>query len=268
MYRAATMMDDRKLKKALKNRYPFRLGTTSFIYPDLYSENVKKLAPYVDEIELLFFESIHPEAIPDAYEIKALAELKKMSEITYNIHLPTDVVIAAANPSERNRAVDVISRVIDLTEELDPVTYTLHIPYEEYPGGTNVWQAYVLKGLATLFENGMDQSLISLETLDYSPDLFHEALDRFDISICLDIGHMFVHGYDPLAFYGKFKERISIIHLHGVDGGSDHLSLDQLQDSNCVIVRDILKDFTGSLSIEVFSFNDLRTSLDVFEKWM
>ena len=261
-------MDERKLEKSFKGRYPFRLGTTSFIYPDLYSENVKNLGPFVDEIELLFFESNHPDALPDAYEIKALADLKKEFDLTYNIHLPTDVIIAAANPNERRDAVNIVSKVIDLTSVLEPVTFTLHIPYEEYPGGSNVWQAYVLKGLATLFENGMDPSLISLETLDYSPDFFHEALNRFDISVCLDVGHLFIHGFDPLKYYNKFRERISIIHLHGVADGSDHLSLDQLDDTNSAIVRKILKDFTGSLSIEVFSFNDLKVSLDVFEKWM
>ncbi len=262
------MVDNRTLGKSFKGKYPFRIGTTSFIYPDLYSENVKKLAPFVDEIELLFFESRHPDSLPDEYEIKELANLKRTFDITYNIHLPTDIVIAAANPNERKAAVETISRVIAMTSELDPVTYTLHIPYVTYPGGPNVWQAYLIKGLATLFENGMDQSLISLETLDYSPVLFYEALERFDVSICLDVGHLFIHGFDPLKYYEKFRDRISIIHLHGVANGSDHLSLDKLNDKYCEIVRRLLKKFTGSLSIEVFSFNDLKSSLDVFDKFV
>jgi len=262
------LTEERTLGKSFKGRYPFRLGTTSFIYPDLYSENVRKLGPYLDEIELLFFESNHPDSLPDAYEINTLLELKNEFDITYNIHLPTDVVIAAANPNERKHAIDTLSKVIAMTAELEPVTFTLHIPYEVYPGGPNVWQAYALKGLATLFENGMDPSLVSIETLDYSPDLLEETLSRFDVSVCLDIGHLFINGYDPLHYYNKFKERVSIIHLHGVADGCDHLALDQFDDLQREKVRAILKGYAGSLSIEVFSFNDLQTSLDAFDKWI
>jgi len=43
------------LPKSYKHAYPFKLGTTSFIYPDGYVPNVKMLGPYMDEIELLFF---------------------------------------------------------------------------------------------------------------------------------------------------------------------------------------------------------------------
>ena len=45
------------LTKSYKGFYPFKIGTTSFIYPDLYVPNVRMLGPFVDEIELLLFES-------------------------------------------------------------------------------------------------------------------------------------------------------------------------------------------------------------------
>ena len=37
--------------------YPFKIGTTSYIYPAGYVDNVKILAPCLDEIELLLLES-------------------------------------------------------------------------------------------------------------------------------------------------------------------------------------------------------------------
>ena len=50
--------------RAHKSGYPFRLGTTSFIYPAGWAENVARLAPLVDEVELLFFESQIPGSLP------------------------------------------------------------------------------------------------------------------------------------------------------------------------------------------------------------
>ena len=41
----------------LKNRLPFRLGTTSYIIPDDILPNVTMLAPSIDDIELILFES-------------------------------------------------------------------------------------------------------------------------------------------------------------------------------------------------------------------
>ena len=45
------------LSKSYKGLFPFKICTTSFIYPDHYIPNVKMLGPFVDEIELLVFES-------------------------------------------------------------------------------------------------------------------------------------------------------------------------------------------------------------------
>lgn len=255
------------LKKSYKGKYLFRLGTTSFIYPDLYSANVRKLGSFVDEVELLFFESRHPDSLPKEYEILELARLKTEYDLTYNIHLPTDVSIADPDPAERLVAVDAISRVIDVTSILGPVTYTLHVPYEpNRAGGYAVWQAYSFKGLRTLLQNGMDSRLLSIETLDYPPEMLSDLVEEFDLSVCLDIGHMIVHGYDPVAAYHRFKNRVSIIHLHGVHNGCDHVSLDLINPLDFQKVRTILEDFSGTVSLEVFSLSDLEPSLEFLAK--
>jgi hypothetical protein len=40
------------LPKSYKGLYQFRLGTTSFIYPDHYLPNVKMLGPYLNEMSV------------------------------------------------------------------------------------------------------------------------------------------------------------------------------------------------------------------------
>ena len=251
------------LGRSFKKLYPFKLGTTSFIYPDLYSENVRRLGPYLDEIELLFFESRDVCAMPSAYEINELARLKDECDVSYNIHLPTDVNLAATDPVERDLAIATYVKIIEMTKLLDPTTLTLHIPYEPgRPGGESLWQTYLFKGMRALLDSGVSSRLISLETLDYPPSMLGPVLEEFDLSMCLDVGHVVLHGNDPLAVFEMFKHRISIIHLHGVHQGCDHVSLDLMEPKARESVRTILAEFTGTVSLEVFAFDPLVRSLD------
>jgi sugar phosphate isomerase/epimerase len=251
------------LTRSYKNRFPFRLGTTSFIYPALYSENVRKLGPYLDEIELLFFESRDRYAMPDSREIRELARLKDEFNLTYNIHLPTDVNIAAEDPAERNLAVRTYVRFIEALEELDPTTFTMHIPYEPgKPGGEPLWKTYSVKGMRSLLDQGVDSRMISVETLDYDPELLWTITEELDLSVCLDVGHMIVHGWDFRLAYETFSHRTAIIHLHGVLQGCDHVSLDRMDHENREKVRKMLQSFKGTVSLEVFAFEHLERSLD------
>ncbi|MBW1753844.1 MAG: sugar phosphate isomerase/epimerase, partial [Deltaproteobacteria bacterium] len=118
------------LPKSYKGAYPFKLGTTSFIYPDHITPNIRMLGPYLDEIELLFFES-QPAGMPSPQEIKEIRQLAKDFDLTYNIHLPLDISLGAPDPSKRLTAIEIIKQIIDLTAPLAPSTYTLHLPYDE-----------------------------------------------------------------------------------------------------------------------------------------
>ena len=93
------------LARSYKGIFPFKLGTTSFIYPDDYIPNVKMLGPYLDEIELLLFESLPADSLPTSGVIRELSELAGEHDVTYNIHLPTDVSISATQPQKQQQAV-------------------------------------------------------------------------------------------------------------------------------------------------------------------
>ncbi|MBU1169153.1 MAG: sugar phosphate isomerase/epimerase [Proteobacteria bacterium] len=257
------------LGQSFKNSYLFKLGTTSFIYPDLYSVNVRNLAPFLDEVELLFFESREANSLPDDYEIRELVALKNEWGVSYNIHMPTDVDISAVDPAERERAVETYCRVFDLTRPLEPSTLTLHVPYSaEKHGGPALWQAYATKGIRSVLDHGIDPRLISVETLDYPIDMLKPLIEKFDLSVCLDVGHVFLYGGDPLSVYKAFKNRISIMHLHGVYQGCDHVSLDLMTPYDFRKVRVMLEDFTGTLSLEIFSFDNLKRSLDYLKEML
>ena len=79
-----------QLPKSYKNAYPFRVSAPSFIYPDDYIPNVQMLGPFLDEIELLCFES-HKFSLPTQETIREMGFLAKEFKFTYNVHLPTDI---------------------------------------------------------------------------------------------------------------------------------------------------------------------------------
>ena len=79
---------------------------------------------------------------------------------------------------------------------------------------------------------------------------------------------MLIYGLDLQGYLKKYLPQTSIIHLHGIENGADHLGIDRLIGKMVDLILSKLQSFTGILSIEVFSFGDLKNSLEVLEqKW-
>ena len=112
----------------LKHRYPFRLATTSFIHRSGYCENVSSLAPFVDEIELLFLERDH---LPSQQEIRDLSRLAHELDITYNVHLPMDISLAHPSPEIRRRSIEAVLEALALAAPLNATGHVLHLTFEE-----------------------------------------------------------------------------------------------------------------------------------------
>jgi sugar phosphate isomerase/epimerase len=259
------------LLKSYKNRYPFKLGCPSFIYQDDYVPNVEKLAPFLDEIELLFLESDFFQNNAVKKTVTELASLAKQFKITYNIHLPTDISISDQDHRMQHKAVLALQKIIDITSSLSPSTCTLHIPYvEEKKDSEHVkrWQENVFNGLKQLLSSGVDSKSISVETLDYPFTWIDKIIDEFNLSVCIDTGHLMMHGFDCSRVYGKYEERTPIIHLHGIKKTRDHLPIDTLSQKQMDSLLLILRQFTGVVSLEVFSYRYLQDSLIFLEKIM
>jgi hypothetical protein len=117
------------LTKPYKGLFPFKICTTSFIYPDHYIPNVKMLGPYLDEIELLLFESRGIDALPSRTVITELCRLAGEFDLSYNVHLPTDISISDRDPARQQHAVETMIRVMDLVRPLDASALILHVPF-------------------------------------------------------------------------------------------------------------------------------------------
>jgi len=256
------------LPKSYKGAYQFKLGTTSFIYQDGYVPNVKMLGPYIDEIELLLFES-KPGSFLKKSEIDELSLLSKKFDLTYNIHLPTDIFLGNRDPSVRQYAIETILRVLDLTSPLFPSTYTLHLSYDEASRQKSYimkWQDVTCQTIKQLINYGVKAEKISIENLNYPFEWVEDIIRVFNFGVCMDIGHLILCGTNIKKFFDSYSDNISIIHLHGVENRHDHLSLERLSEERVGEVIEILNKFAKVVSIEVFSYNDLATSLKFLEK--
>jgi len=255
------------LPKSYKGMFPFKIGTTSFIYPNSYVQNVKMLAPYLDEIELILFES-SPDKRPSNDEIKTLLSLANEFDITYNIHLPLDISLGAPDPSKRHFAIETIKRIVDLTAPLSPSTYTLHLAYDETDMETermNRWRNRTYGSARQLISSGINGKTISIETLNYPIEWVEDILIDFNLSVCVDLGHLILYGFDMKAVFNRYHKTISIIHLHGADNHIDHQPLDFLAKTNLKTILEMLKRYNDVVSIEVFSYDHLNASLKYLE---
>jgi len=254
------------LSRSFKKRFPFTLATTSFIYPDDYGPNIQRLGPFLDEIELLLFES---GSLPSRHTIADLADLSRTYEVGYNVHLPSDVSVGHADDRIREAAVGSILRACERVSVLSPSTLTLHIPWEGpagLPADLLPWKERVRESLVRLIAAVGSPASISVETLDYPLEWLSEVIDDLGLAVCMDLGHLLLHGREMADVMRRFSSRVSILHLHGVDGGRDHLAVDRLLPPSAGAVLKVLSGFKGIVSLEVFNFDDLAASLVWLEK--
>ncbi len=254
-----------------KKRFPFRLGTTSYIRPADLLPNVEYLAPLVEDVELVLFEvDDGPSNLPDTSVQTELARLAVHFDLTYTVHLPLDLRLAD-DGSPVHISLVKARRVFEHTRTLNPFAYVLHLDGREARDGMIKkadWERQAAVALAAVMEWAGDASRLCVENLDhYPPDFWDGVLSREGrVSRCVDIGHLWLEGYDPLPFLHRHLERTRVVHLHGV-AERDHSSLKYCPPSDLKQVLDelILRKFTGVVTIEVFSEEDLHTSLEAIE---
>ena len=257
------------LTKSFKNYYPFKIGTTSFIYPDLYVPNVERLGAFVDEIELLLFESAPVSSLISKQVIDELMQLSQDLQVSYNIHLPTDIAISDPSVFRQNQAVDTLLGILERTAPLSATSNTLHIPCAiDINDVSNLkkWQEAVYRSLEKIISSGLAPGKLAIETLDYSLEILEDIIADLQLSICLDVGHLIIAGARFESEFNRYGGSVSIIHLHGVEDRQDHQSLNRLSDNQFDPVLAALRNFSGTVSLEIFNFENLESSLSFLEK--
>lgn len=253
----------------LKGCLPFRLGTTSYIIPDDLVPNVTYLADQVDDVELVLFESHEMSNLPDAAAMGALANLARDHDLTYTVHLPLDTPLGSNDLLTRQRAVEKCRKVIQLTQALKPFATILHL-HGRQSGRTpatdlSSWCRALHRSLGELLHSGIAPAQICVETLAYPFEHVWDLIQDFDLSVCLDIGHILLNEYDLEAYLDTYLERCRVIHLHGIRHGRDHTDIGGLPQQTLTKLLQRLNVATPTrvVTLEIFNQNDFDRSLEV-----
>ena len=253
--------------------YPFRLGTTSYIIPDDILPNARYLAGKVRDIELILFEvDDGPNNLPSSEVIHELSQIADQHDLTYTVHLPLDLKLGE-DGSERDQSLVKARRVIDCTRGLDPWAYVLHLDGKSVRTSTDAnligrWQDHSIRALEIVSEWAGSPDKLAVENLETYPlDFIQPVLNRIPVSGCVDVGHLWLDGHDPLPYLQAALPRTRVIHLHGI-AGRDHRSLAFMpQEKVNAVFEELLRaNYEGVLTLEIFSEEDFLSSLDVLEK--
>ncbi|MEW6400513.1 MAG: cobamide remodeling phosphodiesterase CbiR [Chloroflexota bacterium] len=250
--------------------YPFRLGTTSYIIPDDILPNARYLAGKVRDIELILFEVDDGQNnLPSSQVIEELSQLAREHDMTYTVHLPLDLKLGE-DGSERDQSLVKARRVIECTRGLYPWAYVLHLDGKSVRTSTEAelikrWQSHSVRALEIVsgWAGGADR--LAVENLETYPlDFIQPVLDRIPVSSCVDIGHLWLDGHDPIPYLQAAFERTRVIHMHGISG-RDHRSLAFMPREKVQAVWNELHrlNYTGVLTLEIFSEEDFISSMEI-----
>ncbi len=250
----------------------FRLGTTSYILPDDILPNVRYLADQVDDVELVLFEvDDGANNLPTDDTIQELARLAVDQSLSYTVHLPLDLRLGAAGDAQ-HVSLQKARRVIERTRRLEPWAYVLHLDGREEryltdPAALKTWQDQAVKALEIVSGWAGTPEKLAVENLEgYPADFNSPVLARFPAGACLDIGHLWRDGLDPLPGLEAALPHVRVVHMHGI-GERDHQSLELMPtDKIDAVLRLLVQlDFQGVLTLEVFNQDDFWTSRDAIK---
>jgi sugar phosphate isomerase/epimerase len=246
----------------MKPTLPFRLGSTSYVIPADILPNVRHLARWVDDIELVLFEVNDESNLPSTADVAELSALADAHDLTYTVHLPLDLRLAADDDHRRRHpSLDKARRVIRATRPLNPWAYVVHLDGAEIAPVADLetlarWQEQARRSLEIIGQELGDPGLIALENLEnYDPAAFLPLLEQLPISLCVDVGHLLKNRKDSLSYLLAHVKRTRVIHLHGVRDGRDHRGLEHLPDGLLAELLDrlVAVDYRGVLTLEVFA---------------
>jgi sugar phosphate isomerase/epimerase len=251
---------------------PFRIGTTSYIIPQEILPNARFLAGVVEDVELVLFD--FPDATNNYPSAAALAEMQDLARrtgLTYTVHLPLDVRLCA-DSGEPHPSMRKAQQVIHLTRALDPWAYVVHLDghAERLSSDSAVLQRWSDQAVQALeiaagWAGGADR--LALENLETYPlHFWDDVLRRAPVGCCVDIGHLWLDGHDPLPFLEGRLARTRVLHIHG-RGERDHQSLahvptDELARVLAYLVR---ADYRGVLTLEIFGEQDFHGSMQAIQ---
>jgi len=192
---------------------------------------------------------------PNCYNLVAidrLGRLKAERHLSYTVHLPLwSLEPSTPVPAVRQGSVDTLVDAVLRLEPLEPEVYVLHATgalasefsrMKTLAAMTSlVLQLFVAqaqRSIAELLERtGLPPRRVAVETVEFPFDLTLELAQTFDLSMCLDVGHVvagYTTGVTLFEAMDQMGSRLAEVHLHdayrrelpnGVVQVADHMPL-------------------------------------------
>lgn len=228
----------------------YRIGGTSCTYPGDLLQNVRTLAPLVEDVELVLFDD--PEYgcnFPERRTAGELLRLKKEHDLTYTVHLPKDL-------RKGDDSMEQALRAIRATEELEPFAFVAHLD-----GRTmgEDWEENSLEVLEILIRE-VPPGKLCLENLEtWEAEALDPLVDRLALGRCVDVGHLWHQNRNPMPYLERHLPRTRVVHLHRAHEGLR-------PDIGLSRVLEALSTFQGVVTLEVFDPLHLSESRKLLEK--
>ncbi len=268
-----------------KYRLPrLKTGSTSYLLHDSYVPAVRFTAERCDDVSLLLLET-GPDMswLPSPKEVTEMAAILDGEGAAMHVHMPTDLFFDTE--ADARKIVSKARHVIDLTAPLAPHSFVIHVDFLSQRNclTKNPAQAlsqeqilYTREALANIASFLPSPDMLCVENLEGYPVSFWDCwFEGSPFSRCLDIGHIWKDGGDPLPVLSNWGSRLRVIHMHGLKRTAtydapghtapycrDHKSLALMPEEDIDLVMHHLwkQGFEGTLVLEVFSTEDFLAS--------
>ncbi len=255
----------------------FKISAPSMVHVPNTVKNVRLLSDVVESVEIVLFHTPTLHNIPAREEIRELNEIKEGENLRFSVHLPASLEIAHEDGAAREESLQFTIELCALAAELNPERFILHIPISTptltaVPGRYHTearrekfsdWSKRAIESLETLQDAAGLGDRLLVENINYSPAYIDPFLQRGLSRLCLDLGHLTLGREDVPRVMRRRLDMTDEIHLHGVAGYEEHLSLSVLPFDAVREWITVLTDasYDKTLNLEVFSPEDLETSL-------
>ncbi len=257
--------------KDYRNIFPFKIGTSSFVLhvkKDNIIRNIEFLKDSFDKIQLLLFGKDYLDDFFNPSVLNNLIRIKNENLIKYSIHLPIDLYLLNSSKIKRERALDVVFKIIEKTKVLDVKEYILHIDGNGEKVELNKSNFELFEDVCKKIKSKVSNTdSIIIENTSYDLTFFKNIIYKYNYSVCLDIGHLIICDLDIGKFIDEFKSKIKVIHIHGVKNNKDHKPLNDLDKNVLKIIINYLKSYDNSVIIEVFNKSYLIKSIKFLKKY-
>jgi sugar phosphate isomerase/epimerase len=248
-----------------------RIGSTSYVYHDKLMGNVRRLAGEVEDIQVFLFDDPPPGNIPGAAQTQEMLSLAGQHRFTYTVHLPPAACLPDDDPVVRRKDLDACIRIARSAAKISPFAYTVHlqrsVPFVNVTEDEWIrWEEYSCETISEL-KKACDPVPLTLENVEGCPvERLASVAGKTGTRLCIDIGHLWIDGIDPVPILRRWGPLASILHIHGTKP-SDHIGLSEMDKD---LVDDAIEavwecGFSGVLTIEVFSPEDYFPSRNLIQ---